>query len=143
MRAIVMIGLGVSLGLLAGCTPTQNAQVNQGVQGLGQGAAQATANAKQAASDAALEAKVKAVLTSRKGLNAGNIDVEARGSAVTLTGHVQSREQATLAEQATKEIEGVGSVTNELMMSIPATGGAAGATGATTTPSTPSTGSGH
>lgn len=138
MRALWTVGLGVSLGLVAGCTSTQNAQMNQGVQGLSQGAAQATANAKQAAANAALEGKVKGVLTSRKGLNAKNIDVEVSGSAVTLKGFVQSPEQAQLAEQMAMETEGVGSVTNELMMSVPATSGATG-----TAPAAPAPAAGH
>jgi hyperosmotically inducible protein len=73
-----------------------------------------------AAANAALSAKVKTALLTRKGLDGANIQVEARGSAVTLQGDVVTREQAKLAEQVAKQTEGVQSVKNQLMLRVPA-----------------------
>jgi osmotically-inducible protein OsmY len=113
--------LGVAL-LAGGCTSQQNANVRQNVRGMRQELDQARQKAQHAAVNQALEGKVKNYLTSRKGLNARAIDVEVKDGNVTLKGEVASPEQAALAEQATLEVEGVRTVTNLLMMRVPATG---------------------
>jgi hypothetical protein len=50
-----------------------------------------------------------------------NIDVDAKGSTVTLKGDVTSPEQATMAEKVATETKGVGQVVNQLTMHVPAT----------------------
>jgi osmotically-inducible protein OsmY len=122
MKAYWIIG-AVGLGLLAGCTQTDQARMQQNVQGARQELRQGVNQAQKAAADAALEGKVKQYLQSRKGLDARAINVEAKNGAVILKGDVASPEQARLAEQATGEVEGVQSVMSQLTMRVPATGG--------------------
>jgi len=92
---------------------------------LGQQAQTAAQSAKQAIDDAALEAKVKTALSTRKGIKASDIDVEAKNGAVTLKGDVDTQAQADLAVQVADGTEGVRSVTNRLMLRVPAAGSSA------------------
>lgn len=121
MFRILMAG-ALGLAVLSGCTQAEKAQVQQSVQGARQELQQGMTQAQRAAADQTLEAKVKQVLISRKGLQAGNIDVEAKAGMVTLRGDVADPNQARLAEQAAMEVEGVTGVINQLTMRIPATG---------------------
>lgn len=119
MKRIWTIGL-LGLGLLAGCTPAQEARVQENVQGVRQEFGKGLSQAQKAAADQALEGQVKQVLNSRKGLETRGINVEARGGTVTLQGEVPSAAQGSLAEQAAMEVEGVQSVINQLTMRVPA-----------------------
>ncbi|HEY6987421.1 MAG TPA: BON domain-containing protein [Bryobacteraceae bacterium] len=65
--------------------------------------------------DAALLAKVKARLASDTGLaTLKNVDVDTRGSVVTLRGTVESDAQRQQAERAASQVNGVTRVVNEL-----------------------------
>src|SRR5215212_2906797 len=99
MRPFLIAGLALSLALLGGCTRAEKARVNDGVQDLGQQVRGAAENAKQAAADASLAGKVKSALMTRKGMEASQINVEAKDGVVTLKGDVATREQAEQAEQ--------------------------------------------
>src|SRR4051812_31082256 len=105
MKLFWMIGL-IGATVTAGCTHTQDAQVQQSVKGARQELQQGVDQAKKVAADKTLEAKVKQYLLSRKGLDARSINVEARAGAVTLKGDVASPEQAKMAEQAVGEVQG-------------------------------------
>lgn len=132
MNRIWAAGL-LGLGLLAGCTPAEEARVQQGVKGTRQELQQGLNQAQQAAVNQALEAQVKQVLMARKGLDTRGIDVEVKGGTVTLRGDVQSPDQARLAEQVAMEVEGVQAVINQLTMRVPATGSTTTTSPGTTT----------
>ena len=131
MKRIWTSGL-LGLACLAGCTPAQEARVEQNVKGVRQELSEGVGQAQKAAADQMLESKVKQVLTSRKGLNARSIDVDAKGGTITLRGEVADATQGSLAEQAAMEVEGVQGVINQLTMRVPA--GAAPITGPATHP---------
>lgn len=140
MQRWMMIGAAAALIGTAGCRPAQNAQVQQQVQGMRQELGNAADQARQSAADASLAGSVKAALQARKGLDARNIDVDAKGSTVTLKGDVSAPEQATMAEQVATETKGVSQVVNQLTMRVPAKSMAQpGQTPASTTDSTGST----
>ena len=130
MRRCKLAGALLALALLGGCTRAQEAEVRQDTRELGQKAETAAQGAKQAIDDAALEAKIKTALSTRKGIKASDIDVEAKGDAVTLKGDVDSQAQADLAVEVAEGTEGVHSVTNELMVRVPAAGSTAAPGGA-------------
>jgi len=119
-RNLAAIGAALMLAGLAGCTAQQNAGVRQDVKGMRQELGEAAARARKAADDTALAGKVRAALTTRKGLDARHIDVAANSGTVTLKGDVTSPEQASLAEKVAMETDGVQSVRNVLTMRIPA-----------------------
>ena len=119
MRGIFGVAALVAVAVVSGCTATQQAQVDQRVQGARQELGQAAANAQQAAANQALEGKVKTALATRKGIDAKAIDVEANGGHVVLKGDVTSREHADLAVRVAQETEGVTSVENQLTMRVP------------------------
>jgi osmotically-inducible protein OsmY len=119
MKAVLMSGL-LGMALLAGCTQTDNQRVQQQVQGARQEFNQGMDQAKKAANDKMLAGKVKQYLLARKGLDARSINVDAKGTAITLKGDVASTEQAQMAEQAAREVQGVETVTNQLTMHVPA-----------------------
>ena len=108
---IIVLGLPV----LAGCSRAQQGEVRQGAQGVGQ-------QIESAAANVTLATKVKTALATRKGLDGAKIDVDATGPVVTLKGDVVTREQADLAERVARETDGVQSVSNELMLRVPAKG---------------------
>lgn len=110
------------MGLLAGCTASDDARVRRNVRGAREEISQGIDQARQAAADAALEGKVKQYLSARKGLDTRAINVEANGNVITLKGEVADPEQARIAQQAATEVEGVESVINQLTMRVPATG---------------------
>ena len=121
MKRIWTTGLlGLGLAALAGCSPAQEARVEQNVKGVQQELAQGVGQAQKVAAEQMLEGKVKQVLIARKGLNARGIDVEAKGATITLRGEVPDADQGRLAEQAAMEIEGVQGVINQLTMRVPA-----------------------
>lgn len=65
-------------------------------------------------SDAAVTTKVKAQLATTSGLKALHIHVKTRAGVVRLTGTVPDSAQKSLAEEATKNVDGVKSVHNNL-----------------------------
>jgi osmotically-inducible protein OsmY len=65
--------------------------------------------------DAALTAKVKSAIATDVGARtAAAINIETYRGVVQLTGFVNSREQATKAEDAAKKVDGVRSVKNDV-----------------------------
>ncbi|REG49083.1 BON domain-containing protein [Paraburkholderia sp. BL6669N2] len=66
------------------------------------------------AANRALSKKVRAALTSTRGLDVSNVTVLARKGAVTLAGTVPDDQQIALAENAAQGVEGVASVKNNL-----------------------------
>ena len=141
MQRWMMIGAAAALFVTAGCRQADNARVQQQVQGMRQELGNAADQARQSAAEASLAGNVKAALQARKGLDARNIDVDAKGSTVTLKGDVTSPEQATMAEKVATETKGVGQVVNQLTMHVPATSQAQPTPAPTgTTDSTGSTG---
>lgn len=133
MKQVLLACLVATTLGLVGCTPAQNNEVQQNVQGVGQEIKEGAGKAKEAIDNQTLEGKVKTVLTSRKGLEAKGIDVEAKDGVITLKGDVASPDQAQLAEQVAGEVEGVTSVVNQLTMRVPATGAAPAASPAPAT----------
>lgn len=120
MRSLLIMGLTLSLAVLGGCTRSERARVNEGTQDLGQQVRGAAESARQTAADIALAGKVKTALMTRKGLEGSKIDVEAKDGVVTLKGDVATRTQAEVAEQVAQGTDGVTSVSNQLMLRIPA-----------------------
>ena len=115
---VLILGLAV----MSGCSRTQNAQVRNGAENLGQQVQTAAQGAKEAAANAALAAKVKTALGTRKGINAGDIDANAKDGVVTLKGDVNSQAEADTAVEVAQQTEGVKSVNNQLMVRVPARG---------------------
>ena len=66
--------------------------------------------------DAALTAKVKSKFLTQKGLDSLDIKVVTVDGAVTLMGDVNDSAQITLAEKTAREVEGVRSVENNLVV---------------------------
>jgi hyperosmotically inducible periplasmic protein len=118
-----------ALSLGGGCTRAQKADMQRDSRQLGEQAQTAAQGAKQAIDDAALAAKVKTALSTRKGIKASDINVDARSGVVTLKGDVDSQTQADLAVKVARETEGVSSVTNQLMVRVPAAGSTQAAPG--------------
>ena len=120
MQRWMMIGAAVALFGAAGCRQADNARVQQQVQGMRQELGNAADQARQSAADASLAGNVKAALQARKGLDARDIEVVAKGNTVTLRGDVTSPDQATMAEQVATETKGVSQVIDQLTMHVPA-----------------------
>jgi len=114
-----MVAVALIMAALVGCSRAERTEVGQQAKDLGQ-------QVQSAASNTSLAAKVKTALLTHKGLDGAKIEVTAEGSAVTLKGDVTSREQADLAERVAKETDGVQTVSNQLMLRVPAKSGAAG-----------------
>jgi hyperosmotically inducible periplasmic protein len=69
---------------------------------------------RQWAEDATTTAEVKAKLLANDNTEGLAIDVDTRANVVTLTGKVDSKEEAQLAEQIADNVDGVAEVQNEL-----------------------------
>jgi hyperosmotically inducible protein len=122
MNRLAIAGLLLGLAMLVGCTRAEKAHVREGARDLGEQAQTAAQSAQQAVSNVTLAAKVKTALSTRKGLNAKDIAVDARGPVVTLKGDVNSQAEADLAVHVAEQTDGVQSVKNELMLRVPAKG---------------------
>jgi hyperosmotically inducible periplasmic protein len=66
--------------------------------------------------DRALGKSVRRALSKAQGFDVSGVFVRARGGAVTLSGTVKSGEQIQQAEDITKSVQGVTSVTNKLSL---------------------------
>lgn len=120
MKTLMMAGAALVLAAMAGCSSSDKAGVRQNVAGIREQVGNAAEGARQAAADAALEGKVKSAISTRKGLDTRGLDVEATNGSITLKGTIASREQAEMAERVAVETDGVQSVDNQLMLTIPA-----------------------
>ena len=76
--------------------------------------APARAGADSEGSSTMLELRVKMRLLDKLGVDALHVDVESRGSKIFLSGTVQKRATAELAEEVTRSVEGVAKVKNRL-----------------------------
>lgn len=74
----------------------------------------ATSDAKSGASEAMLTAKVHAAMARDPGLKTLAINVDSEGNNVTLKGEVDSQATKDAAEKAAKQVDGVGTVRNQL-----------------------------
>lgn len=74
----------------------------------------ATTGKQAKAANRALGRKVRSALAKNKGVSVANINVRARGGAVTLAGTVPDQSQVDLATQAAQGVAGVTSVKNAL-----------------------------
>ena len=133
MKPLMFIEVVLCFILLGGCTRAEKAEVDRQAQGVGAQVENAAQKARQAVTDAALAAKVKTALSTRKGLDGTDIDVEAKGTIVTLKGGVNLREQADEAEQVARGTTGVTAVVNQLMLRVPVKGPGASKPPAATT----------
>jgi hyperosmotically inducible protein len=77
-------------------------------------ASSATTGKQAKAANRALGRKVRSALAKTKGISVANINVRARGGAVTLAGTVPDQSQVDLATQAAQGVAGVTSVKNAL-----------------------------
>lgn len=76
----------------------------------------ATAEAGKTLDDAAVTAKVKSALVAEPGLKSLTINVDTTAGIVTLRGTADSPESRVKAEQLAMNVEGVRSVTNEIVV---------------------------
>lgn len=129
----VALGWVCVMGLVAGCSPADKAQIHEGVQGIREEARSAATEAQRAAANTQLGVQVKNVLSNYKGLDAHRIDVKAKDGVVTLQGNVTSRDQADLAEKVAGQVKGVNSVQDQLTIPVPAKSMPPGTTGGTGT----------
>ncbi|WP_109476240.1 BON domain-containing protein [Paraburkholderia sp. C35] len=79
-------------------------------------AAPAPMSKKATPADRALGKSVRRALAKAQGFDVSGVFVRARGGAVTLSGTVKSGEQIQQAEEITKSVQGVTSVTNKLSL---------------------------
>jgi osmotically-inducible protein OsmY len=83
---------------------------------IGEKVASGTAHAEQILSDSALTAKIKAKMALDDTVKALSIDVDTRGTAVTLTGTVHTEAERTKAVQLARETQGVTTVNDRLVV---------------------------
>ena len=81
---------------------------------IGEKVATGTVEAEKALNEAALTAKIKAKMALDDTVKALSINVDTRGSVVTLTGTVHSQAERDKAVQLARETAGVTSVTDQL-----------------------------
>jgi osmotically-inducible protein OsmY len=125
MKPLMILPVALCFVLLGGCTRAEKQETDRQVQGLGVQVENAADNARKAVTDAALAAKVKTALSTRQDLQGTDIDVDAKGTVVTLKGDVNRREQSKEAEQVARGTTGVTAVVNQLMLRVPVNGAGA------------------
>ena len=117
--------LGYRLGGDGVETPVSARQVTPGVDtekarqagaAIGEKVATGAAQAEQALSNAALTAKIKSKMALDDTVRALSIDVDTKGTAVTLSGAVTSEAERARALQLARETDGVTSVTDRLVI---------------------------
>ena len=81
---------------------------------VGEVVAKGANEAQRAAADVTLTAKIKAKMALDDRVKAANIDIDAVGSTVTLSGTVESEEERSRAVQLARETKGVTSVVDHL-----------------------------
>jgi hyperosmotically inducible protein len=122
MNRLIVWEAVLCLLLVSGCTQADRQAADRQAQGVGAKVESAADNARKVVNDAALAAKVKTALTTRKDLAGTDIDVQTKGTVVTLKGDVNKREQAAEAEQVARGTTGVTDVVNHLMLRVPVKG---------------------
>jgi osmotically-inducible protein OsmY len=91
-----------------------SAQTSDAAAAPAAAASSATTGKQAKAANRALGRKVRSALAKTKGVSVANINVRARGGAVTLAGTVPDQSQVDLATQAAQGVAGVTSVKNAL-----------------------------
>ncbi len=81
---------------------------------VGEVVAKGANEAQRAAANAALTAKIKAKMALDDGVQAANIDIDAAGSTITLSGAVGSEDERARAMQLARDTDGVTSVVDHL-----------------------------
>jgi osmotically-inducible protein OsmY len=84
---------------------------------IGERVARGAETAERAASAAALTSKIKAKMALDERVAAASIDVDTRGSVVTLSGNVGSQAERVRAVELARETEGVTSVVDQMTLS--------------------------
>jgi osmotically-inducible protein OsmY len=133
MNRLIPWEVALCLIVAGGCTRADRQEADRQAQGLGAKVEQAAGTARQAVTDAALAAKVKTALSTRKGFEGADINVDAKGTVVTLKGDVDKREQAAEAEHVARGTTGVTAVVNQLMLRVPVKGSSSGGSSKNTT----------
>jgi hyperosmotically inducible periplasmic protein len=117
--------LGYRLGGDGVETPVSARQATPGIDtekarqtgaAIGEKVATGAAQAEQALSNAALTAKIKSKMALDDQVKALSIDVDTRGTAVTLSGSVHSEAERAKALQLARDTDGVTSVTDRLVI---------------------------
>ena len=104
LRALLVgVSMTVSIACHAQASDTTSAQPTH-------------ASKKATPADRALGKSVRRALARAQGFDVSGVFVRARGGAVTLSGSVKSGEQIQQAEDITKSVQGVTSVTNKLAL---------------------------
>jgi hyperosmotically inducible protein len=83
---------------------------------IGETVAEGADQAKRAAADGSITAKIKAKMALDDSVKAANIDIDTRGSTVTLTGNVSSAAERERALRLARETDGVSSVVDHLVV---------------------------
>ena len=126
MQLLAVFAAGTAL-FAAGCGESRNTTVGQKVDNAADKVAAATDRAadKTAAAvskagdkmdDASITAKVKTALMAEPGLKSLDINVDTRDNNVTLAGTVGSAELKQKATQIAQQVEGVKSVSDQLVI---------------------------
>ncbi|CAB3966688.1 MULTISPECIES: BON domain-containing protein [Burkholderia] len=114
MKALqrVLIATAVACGIVT-VAGTARAASDPGAPTLASGA---PADKARRADDRRLVRRVSAALAHTRGLNATRIVVRARSGIVTLRGGVSDGQQAAMAVEAARQVDGVTQVTNQLRL---------------------------
>jgi hyperosmotically inducible protein len=125
IAAVAAFFLGYRLGGDGVEAPVSARQVTPGVDtekarqtgaAIGEKVATGAAQAEQALSNAALTAKIKSKMALDDTVRALSIDIDTKGTAVTLSGAVHSEAERNKALQLARETDGVTSVTDRLVI---------------------------
>jgi hyperosmotically inducible periplasmic protein len=108
---------GVETPLAAKPAPTVNTEkARQTGAAIGEKVATGAAEAEQVLGEAALTAKIKSKMALDDQVKALSIDVDTKGSTVTLSGTVHSEAERTKAVQLARETAGVTAVNDRLVI---------------------------
>ncbi|VWC63787.1 BON domain-containing protein [Burkholderia lata] len=106
IATVVVFGIVAAAGTALAASDPASATVASG----------ASADQARRAEDRRLTRRVSAALALTRGLNATRILVRARSGVVTLRGGVSDGQQAAMAVEAARQVDGVTQVTNQLRL---------------------------
>jgi osmotically-inducible protein OsmY len=109
LRAL-LVGVSMTVSV-ASYAQSSDAQTSAGMS-----SGTTTTSKKATPADKALAKSVRRALSKAQGFDVSGVFVRARGGAVTLSGTVKSGDQIQQAEDITKSVQGVTSVTNKLAL---------------------------
>lgn len=89
-----------ALPLLAGCNPDDARNIAQDTGKIAKDVGQSAGNAQ-------LAGRVNSTLAQRKGVDMSGLHVEAKGGAVTITGHVRDANEKRIVKETAEGIRGV------------------------------------